>query len=340
MRVALGAHRGRLVLQYFVESMLLAALGGLAGLVCARWGVAIMLSMLPMPVIPEALAFHANGRILGFAILVSLASGLLFGLTPAWRTTHVDLANALRSSHGTAAPRARHIGRALVASQVGLSVVLLVAAGLFVQTLRNLSHVDVGFNPDNLLQVLLDTRGSGYQRGQVGPLHRLLIDRVSAIPGVTSVTTIRNQIMQGALSRGSRRSRATNAHRGGMGFGRRRAVVLRDHEHRRCPGPCVRRRGLRAEPRSWSSARRSRIITSRIGTRSACSSVMAKRGNHRRRARRPSRRDSEGSGTDDVPPNGARNPIASMGSSSARRASRIRSPARYEPRSAVSIRGW
>ena len=115
----------------------------------------------------------------------------------------VDLTAALRSSQGsTPTKRTRRLGRALVACQVGLSVLLLVGAGLFVQTLRNLVRLDVGFNPESLLQVSLDTRGSGYRAGQVGGLYRLLLERVSAIPGVLSVTGIRNDVMQGNFSRG------------------------------------------------------------------------------------------------------------------------------------------
>jgi predicted permease len=89
-----------------------------------------------------------------------------------------------------------------VACQVGLSVLLLVGAGLFVQTLRNLMRLDVGFKPDSLLQVSLDTRGSGYREGQVGALYRLLLERVSAVPGVLSVSGIRNDVMKGNFSRG------------------------------------------------------------------------------------------------------------------------------------------
>ncbi len=163
VRAALGASRSRLVLHYLVESTLLAAVGCALGLIVARWGVSIMLSMLPVPVIPESLTFHADARLLAFAAGVSLLSALLFGLAPAWRATEVDPTACLRSSLGTTAPRSvRRLGRVLVASQVCLSVVLLVGAGLFVQTLRNLSRQDVGFNPDRLLQVSIDTRFAGY----------------------------------------------------------------------------------------------------------------------------------------------------------------------------------
>jgi predicted permease len=202
MRIALGARRSRLMLQCLVESLVLAVMGGILALVFARWGVSIILSMLPLPAIPEGLAFNADARVLGFAAGVSLLGALLFGLAPAWRATQVDLTTVLRSSQGnTPTKGTRRLGRLLVACQVGLSVLLLVGAGLFVQTLRNLVNRDIGFNPESLLQVSLDTRGSGYQRGQVGPLYRLLVDRVAAIPGVRSVAGIRNPVMVGAGSR-------------------------------------------------------------------------------------------------------------------------------------------
>ena len=202
VRAALGASRSRLVLHYLVESTLLAAVGCALGLIVARWGVSIMLSMLPVPAIPESLTFHADARLLAFAAGVSLLSALLFGLAPAWRATEVDPTACLRSSLGTTAPRSvRRLGRVLVASQVCLSVVLLVGAGLFVQTLRNLSRQDVGFNPDRLLQVSIDTRFAGYGKGQVGDVYRLLLERVAAVPGVQSVTGVRNPVMRHSLSR-------------------------------------------------------------------------------------------------------------------------------------------
>jgi predicted permease len=203
VRVALGAGRSRLVSQYLVESAVLAVLGGAAALAVARWGVSILLSMLPMTAVPESLAFNLDGRVLGFAALLSLLSALLFGLAPAWRGTHVDV-TALRSSHGSTSPAgARRVGRFLVACQVGLSVLLLVGAGLFLQTLRNLTHVDVGFNPDNLVQVSIDTRGAGYRDGEAaGAVYRLMLERVAALPGVASVTAVRNPVMRHSLSRG------------------------------------------------------------------------------------------------------------------------------------------
>ena len=171
VRAALGAGRSRLLLQSLVETTLLAAAGCIAGLFLARSGVSIILSMLPLPVVPGGLEFHTDARVVGFATGVSALSALFFGLGPAWRGTDVDLTGALRSSQGVSAPiRTRLLGRVLVACQVGLSVLLLVGAGLFVQTLRNLSRLDMGFRPERLLQVSIDAtrdphRSAGrYQR--------------------------------------------------------------------------------------------------------------------------------------------------------------------------------
>ena len=203
VRAALGARRSRLILQILVESVILAALGGILALLIARWGVSILLSMLPLSANPKGLAFHADAHILAFAAGVSLLSALLFALAPAWRATQLDLTATLRMSQGSRSTKGtRRLRHSLVACQVGLSVLLLVGAGLFVQTLQNIVRVDVGFNPDGLLQVSVDTRASGYVRGQVGSLYRLLSERVSAIPGVRSVTFSRNRVMQGNVSRG------------------------------------------------------------------------------------------------------------------------------------------
>ncbi len=202
VRVALGARRSRLVIQYLVESLVLAAVGGVLAVAFARWGVSFLLAMLPLSVAPPSLAFAIDVRVVGFALAVSVISGLLFGLVPAWRATQIDLTGALRQHQDTTpTKRVRRLGRVLVACQVGLSVLLLVGAGLFLQTLRNLAHVDVGFDPNNLLQVSIDTPGAGYREGQVGALYRVLLERVSTISGVKAVTGIRNPIMRHTMSR-------------------------------------------------------------------------------------------------------------------------------------------
>jgi predicted permease len=199
VRAALGAGRTRLISQVLVESALLAAAGCVAGLYLANWGVSIVLSMLPLPVPPGGLSFAADARVIGFAAGVSVTSVLLFGLGPAWRATEVDLTAGLRSTPGVTPPkRTRRLGRLLVACQVGLSVLLLVGAGLFVQTLRNLGRLEMGFRVDSLLQVKIDPGFAGYKEDQTAALYRLLFERVSAVPGVRSTTSVGYPLMQGS----------------------------------------------------------------------------------------------------------------------------------------------
>lgn len=202
VRVALGATRSRLLLQYMVEAAVLAVISGALALAVARWGVSLVLSMLPLPAPPATLAFDMDARVIAFVAMASLVSAVLFGVAPAWRASRVQLSGDLRASQGTSASRSsRRLGRVLVACQVALSVLLLVGAGLFVQTLRNLWYVDVGFKPDSLLQVSIDTRGAGYREGQVGGVTRLLLERVGTIPGVQSVSYVRNSVMRNASTR-------------------------------------------------------------------------------------------------------------------------------------------
>ena len=197
IRASLGASRSRLILQYLVESTLLAAIGCAAGLWLASWGVSLVLGMLPLQSIPEGLVFHLDARILAFAIAVGVGSVLLFGLAPAWRATDVDANGAMRASQGASAPaRSRRLGRLLVGCQVGLSVLLLVAAGLFVQTLRNLSNLDLGYSADRLLQVSVDTRFAGYKGQQVEAVFRLMLERIGDLNGVQAATGVRNSLMR------------------------------------------------------------------------------------------------------------------------------------------------
>ncbi len=203
VRAALGAPRWRLVSASLIESAILAAVGGAAALVVAAGGVSLVLSMLPLPVAPANLVFAIDTHVLAFTAAMSVACAVLIGLAPALRATSVDPTPALGSSTGrTITPSSRRLGRGLVASQIGLSVILLVGAGLFVRTLGNLATLDVGFAPDRLVQVLIDTRRAGYARGQVGEVYRRLLESVAAVPGVESVTGARNPLMRGAHSRG------------------------------------------------------------------------------------------------------------------------------------------
>jgi predicted permease len=199
VRVSLGARRSRLITQLLVESAVLAAVGGALAILVARGGVSVILSMLPAA--PVALEFQIDWRVLTFAAGVSLLCTLLFAVAPAWRATQVNLTASLRAGQGTTMSRGtRRLGKILLAGQVGLSVVLLAGGGLFLQTIRNLTRADPGFDSRTLLQVVVDTQGSAYRHGQVGNLYRLLIERLTAIPGVLSASGSRNPIMRGPLS--------------------------------------------------------------------------------------------------------------------------------------------
>ena len=186
VQVALGAGRARLVLIAVVESLLLAVLGGALALVVAAWVVSILLSTLPVPATPDGLAFRADARVLAFAACVSMVSALLFGLVPAWRATRAT-SPSCRSSPGrgaTAQPASRALAGGMPGRLVGAAAR---GRGPLRADAAQLTRVDVGFVPDGLLQVSIDTRGAGCGPGQVGALQRRLLDRVAAIPGVRSV---------------------------------------------------------------------------------------------------------------------------------------------------------
>jgi predicted permease len=185
MRLAVGASRSRLLRQLLTESVLLGLLGGVVAVLFSAWAVNILVSMvvggtsgLPLDVTPDA-------RVLGFTLAVSLFTGILFGLAPAFRATGVDLAHSLKSGTLGTSPGARwSLPNTLVASQVALSLLLLVCAGLLVRTLRNLAKQDFGFKPEHVLEVGIDPRIAGYKQDQLNPLYQALLQRVNALPGV------------------------------------------------------------------------------------------------------------------------------------------------------------
>jgi predicted permease len=196
LRSALGAGRSRLLAHSFAETTLLAVAGCVGGLLLARWGVSIVVAMLPVAS-PGALAFQADQRVLVFASGTCALSALLFGPGPAWRASTIHVASTLQTGFGSTAPkRARYFGRILVSAQVAFSVLLLVGAGLFGQTLRNLSRLQMGYNTERLVELGLDSRFAGYTRDQIPALDRLLREWVGSVPGVRSVTRTNQHLMQ------------------------------------------------------------------------------------------------------------------------------------------------
>jgi predicted permease len=190
VRLALGASRFRLVRQLLTESVLLACLGGAMGIAFALWIKDGLLAVSDWGGSGmSALELQLDWRVLGFTMALSLLTGIIFGLAPAWRATKVDLTPALKGSGRSSSAASRSLlSRGLVVLQVALSFVLLVGAGLFVRTLLNLLRVEPGFNTRDLL--LFDIRPGliGYKDDRAAQLYQQLAERLGAVPGVQKVT--------------------------------------------------------------------------------------------------------------------------------------------------------
>jgi predicted permease len=190
IRLALGVGRLRLIRQLLTESVLLSSLGGLLGLLFAVWGTQLLLPLLSQGEIPPHLNLSPDIRALSFTFAVSVLTGALFGLLPAFLATRVDLNSALKNDRSglSPSPGTRGVsltfGRAYVISQVALSLLLLVGAGLFVRSLQNLVRVDAGFVRENTLVMKLEPMGSNGSSPQLAARYNDLLRRVEAIPGV------------------------------------------------------------------------------------------------------------------------------------------------------------
>jgi predicted permease len=190
VRLALGASRGRLMRQLLTESVLLAAVGGALGLVFAMWIKDGLLAVGDWGG-PDLRGFEAelDGRVLGFTAGLSLLTGLIFGLVPAWRATKVDLTPTLKDSGRSSSAASRSLfGRGLVVMQVALSLLLLIGAGLFVRTLVNLQRADPGFNTKNLLLFDVSPLLNGYQDERLAQFYDRMAERLEALPGAPNVT--------------------------------------------------------------------------------------------------------------------------------------------------------
>jgi predicted permease len=191
VRLAVGAGRWRLARQLLTESILLASMGGAVGVLFALWGKDTLAAMGARrgSFLPPDLDYRLNWRVLAFTIGVSLFTGVLFGLAPAWRATKLDLTSSLKvSNRGASGVTRSRLSKALVIAQVAMSLVLLVGAGLFVRTLRNLEHVNLGFNQENLLLFTLKPSAGGYKDEKLEQYYQQLFARLNAIPGTRSAT--------------------------------------------------------------------------------------------------------------------------------------------------------
>jgi predicted permease len=192
IRAALGATRDRIVRQLLAESVLLAAIGGAAGLVLAMWGVRALVAASPA-IIPRIATITIDGRMLLFTTLITAGTAILFGLVPALRAARVDLAGTFRdgdrgSTNGHGRNRLRS---ALVMSEFALALVLLVGAGLMIRSFAALQHVDPGFDPRNVLTMTVSPKGTKEADSSVRPaFFAEALARIRAIPGVESASYI------------------------------------------------------------------------------------------------------------------------------------------------------
>jgi predicted permease len=195
VRLALGAGRARVVRQLLTESVMLSVLGGGLGILFAYWGAHAIISFVSSnQARPLGFATGVDLRVLGFTVTVSLLTGILFGIAPAFRGARVDLTPALKEGEGSctgsghAGGKWFSIGNALVVAQVALAIVVLMGAGLLVRTLANLRSIDVGFDSHNILIFGIDPTLIGYKGPQMDSFYRDLQGRLSEIPGVKSAS--------------------------------------------------------------------------------------------------------------------------------------------------------
>lgn len=198
VRMALGASRQRLVRQLLTESILLSILGGTTGVLFAYWGKGILLNLRPWGTAELALDLKLDLRVLGFTIAISLITGLVFGIAPALRATRVDVTPALNNARSVTGGSRSYLTKSLIVAQVAMSLVLLVGAGLFVRTLRNLQNVDIGFNSENLLLFNIEPGLNRYTSPQISQLYKQLTERIEAVPGVKSATVSLVPFLSGA----------------------------------------------------------------------------------------------------------------------------------------------
>jgi predicted permease len=205
VRLAVGAGRTRVIRQLLTESVVLAAMGGIAGLLLAAWATKLLANLVFGATATLPFSLTPDIRVLAFTLLASSLTGIAAGLAPALRCTAVDVNSSLQKSSGRLAsgdgrPGQFKFGRMLVAGQVVVSLSLLVLAGLFVRSLKKLEAQDLGFKPDHVLACGLDLGAAGYTNAQLPTLYGRLLDRVRSLPGVQSAAMADASVLGGSTS--------------------------------------------------------------------------------------------------------------------------------------------
>ncbi|HET6893201.1 MAG TPA: ABC transporter permease [Pyrinomonadaceae bacterium] len=194
IRLALGASRWRLIRQLLTESLMLSVLGGIAGLVIAYWVTGIMQAFVPL--LPYNIVedfFSIDSRALVFTAIVSLATGIIFGLTPAWHASNPDVVPVLKGDSQSHQGKTRRftLRNTLVVTQVALSLVVLVCGGLLIKSFRNAQTMDPGFAGRNMLLVSLNPQLVGYDDKQAKNFFQQIVERAASLPGVEAAGAAR-----------------------------------------------------------------------------------------------------------------------------------------------------
>jgi predicted permease len=198
IRLSIGASRTRLIGQLLTESLLLAVLGGIAGMVVAHWTLVLVTSLLP-PEVQHTITFGISGTVILFAIGLTFATGLLFGLFPAVHSTRPDLVSTLKAQAGqpSGAKGAARFGLVLATSQIALAMLLLASSGFFVKSLLNVSRVGLGFKIDHVATFGLSPDLNGYSVDRMRQFFQRLEGELRGAPGVTAVTMSNVAILTG-----------------------------------------------------------------------------------------------------------------------------------------------
>jgi predicted permease len=197
VRMAIGAGRGQLIRQLLVESLLLAVAGGIVGLMISLVGAPLVLGIFVPPDQPLPVSTLPDFRILAFAFLVSTVTGIVFGLAPAYQSTTLEVTSTLKSESGSVLGGRALLRKALVATQVAISLLLLLASGLFIRTLHNLTEVDLGIRPSQLFAFEVDPPRNGYTNERTRQFAHALLERLTTTPGIESAGIATQRILQG-----------------------------------------------------------------------------------------------------------------------------------------------
>ncbi|HKP86346.1 MAG TPA: ABC transporter permease [Blastocatellia bacterium] len=201
IRTALGARRGRIVRQLLTESVLLSLAGGVIGALLALWGLDLLLAV-GADTIPRAKEIKIDAAVLGFTLLVSLITGLIFGLVPALQASKPNLNESLKEGgrNVSASFRRNPVRSLFVIAEVAICLVLLIGAGLMIKSFARLLNINPGFNPENVLAINVSLSGSKYrEREQVTAFYKQVLERISSVPGAKDSAAVAALPMAGGF---------------------------------------------------------------------------------------------------------------------------------------------